>query len=288
MAVVSVQDLLEAGVHFGHNVSRCNPKMKPYIYGKRDKIHIIDLRKTIEGLIRAYHVVAEVASNPNAKILFVGTKKQAKETIFENARKCGMPYVNERWLGGTLTNLNTIRKSIKKLEELEAKDLDDPNLTKKEAAKIRRELTKLRRNLLGIVELDRVPDLLIIVDPKKEKNAVAEARKLGVPIVALVDTDCDPDPIDFPIPCNDDAIRSVRLIIGYLAEAVREGQKRSLDKQIYTTKTKEKEKKEEAAAKERPASRRPSVRPRIRPTVKPVASASPDDGDEKPAEENKE
>jgi len=199
-----------------------------------------------------------------------------------------MPYVNERWLGGTLTNLNTIRKSIKKLEELEAKDLDDPNLTKKEAAKIRRELTKLRRNLLGIVELDRVPDLLIIVDPKKEKNAVAEARKLGVPIVALVDTDCDPDPIDFPIPCNDDAIRSVRLIIGYLAEAVREGQKRSLDKQIYTTKTKEKEKKEEAAAKERPASRRPSVRPRIRPTVKPVASASPDDGDEKPAEENKE
>ena len=275
MAVVSVQDLLEAGIHFGHNVSRCNPKMKPFIYGKRNKIHIIDLRETIKGLIRAYHAVAEVASNPNAKILFVGTKKQARDTVFESSQKCGMPYVNERWLGGTLTNLQTIRLRIKRLRELEAIDMEAPGMSKKEVSRLRRELAKIRRNLSGIVELDTVPDLLIVVDPRKEANAVAEATKLGVPIVALIDTDCDPDPIHFAIPCNDDAIRSIRLIIGYLAEAVREGQKRSLDRQIYTQAAPASS--EKAAANQDGDRQRRRAPRRRRPAVRPAASASPSD-----------
>ncbi len=287
MALVSVQDLLEAGVHFGHNVSRCNPKMKPYIYGKRNKIHIIDLRETMKGLINAYHVVAEVATNPNAKILFVGTKKQAREALSENASRCGMPFVNERWLGGTLTNLETIRKRIIKLRELESYNLDAPGISKKRVSSIRRELTKLRRNLLGIVELDRIPDLMVVVDPKKEANAVAEARKLNVPIVALLDTDASPDVVDFPIPCNDDAIRSVRLIVGYLAEAVREGQKRSLDRQIYTPAPERREERADssASADDKMRKNRPKHR---KYTSAPAASASPNDASkETPADSEK-
>ncbi|GAB4150474.1 MAG: 30S ribosomal protein S2 [Planctomycetota bacterium] len=287
MAVVSVQDLLEAGVHFGHNVSRSNPKMKPFIYGQRNKIHIIDLRKTIENLIRAYHAVAEVASNPNAKILFVGTKKQAQEAIQENAQKCGMPYVSERWLGGTLTNLETIRKRIARLRELDQIDYDDNRLTKKEISSLRREHMKIRRNLSGIVDLDRIPDLMIVVDTHKEDIAIAEAKKLGVPIVALVDTDCDPDDAHFPIPCNDDAIRSVRLIVGYLAEAVREGQKRSLDRQIYTQAAAPAEHIDVQTEQRRDSRDDRNRRPqrRRRPGPRPAASASPNDENNKESDE---
>ncbi|MFA4986386.1 MAG: 30S ribosomal protein S2 [Candidatus Brocadiia bacterium] len=278
MAVVSVQDLLDAGVHFGHNISRTNPKMKPYIYGKRNKISIIDLRETIKGLIRAFHVVSEVCANPDGKVLFVGTKKQAREAILESSQKCGMPFVIDRWLGGTLTNLETIRTRIKKLRELEGINLEDPTIPKKEIARIRRELTKIRRNLQGIVDLSRLPDLMIIVDPRKEMNSVREARKCGVPIVALCDTDCDPDTVDLVVPCNDDAIRSIRLIIGYLAEAVREGQKRSLDRQIYTKPVAEQTTTDaDADTMAADAVAKAKERRARRPAIKPAASASPDE-----------
>ncbi len=225
MAVVTMKQLLEAGVHFGHQTRRWNPKMKPYIYTARNGIYIIDLQKTLQLFDKAYQFVRDRVAD-GAKVLFVGTKKQAKETIEEEAKRCGMYYVNHRWIGGTLTNFRVIRQSIEKLKEL--KRMRDEgyfeNFTKKERMKLLRKIEKLERNYKGIEDMEELPDIIYIVDPRKERNAVREARKMGIPIVAIVDTNCDPDEIDVIIPGNDDAIRAIRLITSKIADAVIEGQ----------------------------------------------------------------
>jgi small subunit ribosomal protein S2 len=248
--------LIEAGVHFGHRASRWNPKMRPYIYGKRNLIHIIDLRETVRGLLRAYRYLAQVTSR-GSLVLFVGTKRQAKEAVEREAARCGMPYVSERWLGGTLTNYRTIRERLKRLQELEAMWLpagENPakvdmtahmrsmrnesgkfdlakapetapirGYSKKMVATLNRELSKITRNLQGIREMNRLPDALVVVDPKREDIAVKEAQRMGVTTVALIDTDSDPDTVDLPIPGNDDSIRSIELVLAKLADAVLEG-----------------------------------------------------------------
>jgi small subunit ribosomal protein S2 len=256
VAIVQVKDLIEAGVHFGHRASRWNPKMRPYIYGKRNLIHIIDLRETVRGLLRAYRFLAQVASR-GSLVLFVGTKRQAKEAIEQEAARCGMPYVSERWLGGTLTNYRTIRDRLRRLQELESMWLpahDSPGkvdmptymrsmlnesgklelskapegaairgYSKKMVATLNRELTKITRNLQGIREMNRLPDALVVVDPHREDIAVKEAQRMGLTTVALIDTDSDPDTVDLPIPGNDDSIRSIELMLAKLADAVLEG-----------------------------------------------------------------
>jgi small subunit ribosomal protein S2 len=256
VAIVQVKDLIEAGVHFGHRASRWNPKMRPYIYGKRNLIHIIDLRETVRGLLRAYRFLAQVASR-GSLVLFVGTKRQAKEAIEREAARCGMPYVSERWLGGTLTNYRTIRDRLRRLQELEsmwlpasdnAAKMDMPaymrsmlnesgklelskapegaairGYSKKMVATLNRELTKITRNLQGIREMNRLPDALVVVDPHREDIAVKEAQRMGLTTVALIDTDSDPDTVDLPIPGNDDSIRSIELVLAKLADAVLEG-----------------------------------------------------------------
>lgn len=219
-----VKDLIEAGVHFGSRARRWNPKMKPYIYGKRNLIHIIDLKETVRGLLRAGKYFNRVASN-NGLILFVGTKRQATDTIMEQATRCGMPYVTERWLGGTLTNFVTIRSRLKRLEELE-RILDGEqaaSYSKKMISQLTRERNKIDRNLSGIRMMERRPEALLVVDPVREKIAVQEARKLGIKVIALLDTDCDPDVVDLPIPGNDDSMRSIELIVKYLTDAILEG-----------------------------------------------------------------
>lgn len=224
MATVLVKDLIEAGVHFGHRTSRWNPKMRPYIYGRRNLIHIIDVRETIRGLLRARKYLQQVAQG-GSLVLFVGTKRQASETIEREAKRCGMPYVNDRWLGGTLTNFRTIRSRLARLEELEALRGSEELATysKKMQSALAREYRKMFRNLNGIRSMNRLPECLVVVDPKKERNAVREARKLGITTVALIDTDSDPDDVDLPIPGNDDSIRSIELIIQQLADAVLAG-----------------------------------------------------------------
>ena len=256
MAIVQVKDLIEAGVHFGHRASRWNPKMRPYIYGKRNLIHIIDLRETVRGLLRGYRFLANVASR-GSLVLFVGTKRQAKEAIEREAGRCGMPYVNERWLGGTLTNYRTIRDRLKRLVELEQLWLPGEQKTdkldlnaymksmlneagkfdltkapknaaihgysKKMVAQLNRELTKIHRNLSGIREMNRLPDALIVVGPNREHIAVKEAQRMGVTTLGLIDTDSDPDTVDLPIPGNDDSIRSIELVLSKLADAVLAG-----------------------------------------------------------------
>ncbi len=256
MAIVQVQELLDAGVHFGHRASRWNPKMRPYIYGKRNLIHIIDLRETVRGLLRGHRYLSSVVAK-GGLVLFVGTKRQAKEIVEKEARRCGMPYVSERWLGGTLTNYRTIRNRLKRLEELETMWLaagENPNrvdmsaymtsmmtesgkldihkapesalvrtYSKKMVATLSRELTKIRRNLQGIRDMKRLPDALVVIDPKKEHIAVKEAQRMGVATIALIDTDSDPDTIDLPVPGNDDSIRSIELIVAKAADAVLEG-----------------------------------------------------------------
>ncbi len=224
MPVVTMKQLLEAGAHFGHRTRRWNPKMAPYIYTARKGIHIIDLQKTVQLLEEAYNFVKERAAE-GATILFVGTKRQAQQTIEDEAKRCGAFYVNNRWLGGLLTNFKTIKKRIerlKELEEVEARgELD--NLPKKEQSRLKKQLAKLRKNLGGVKEMQDIPDMLYIVDPRKEKIAVKEALKLGIPIIAIVDTNCDPDEVDFVIPGNDDAIRAVKLITSKIADAYIEG-----------------------------------------------------------------
>jgi small subunit ribosomal protein S2 len=256
VAIVQVKDLIEAGVHYGHRASRWNPKMRPYIYGKRNLIHIVDLRETVRGLLRAYRYIASVAAS-GSLVLFVGTKRQAKETIEREAARCGMPFVSERWLGGTLTNYRTIRDRLKRLQELEAmwlpasenptkvdlpaymRDMVNPagklelghapetaeirRYSKKMVATLNRELSKIQRNLSGIRDMNRLPEAMVIVDPHREHIAVREARRMSVHTVALIDTDSDPDEIDLPVPGNDDSIRSIELIVGKLADAVLEG-----------------------------------------------------------------
>ena len=221
---VLVKELIEAGVHYGHRASRWNPKMRPFIYAKKNLIHIIDLRETIRGLLRARKYLAQVAAGGGV-VLFVGTKRQASEIVKREAERCGMPYVNDRWLGGTLTNFRTIRSRFSRLEELEEL-LNSPEISqysKKMQAALQREYRKMYRNLNGIRTLDRLPQCLVVVDPKKEHNAVREARKMGIVSIALIDTDSDPDEVDLPIPGNDDSIRSIQLILSKLADAVLEG-----------------------------------------------------------------
>ena len=224
MAVVSMKQLLEAGVHFGHQTRRWNPKMAEYIFTERNGIYIIDLQKTVKKLEEAYAFVRELSEN-GGELLFVGTKKQAMDSIREEAIRCGMPYVNARWLGGMLTNFGTIQKRIKRLAQLKAMETDGTfaMLPKKEVIKLNLEIEKLEKFMGGITGMKKQPAALFIVDPRKERIAVAEAHKLGIPIVAIVDTNCDPDEIDYVIPGNDDAIRAVRLISGAMADAIIEG-----------------------------------------------------------------
>ena len=224
MAVISMKQLLEAGVHFGHQTRRWNPKMAQYIFTERNGIYIIDLQKTVRKIDDAYMFVRDVAMEGKS-ILFVGTKKQAQESIEAEAKRCGMFYVNNRWLGGTLTNFRTIQTRIKRLNDIDAMEKNGQfdMLPKKEVIKLCAEREKLQKNLGGIREMRKLPGALFIVDPRKERIAVAEARALGIPIVAIVDTNCDPDEIDYVIPGNDDAIRAVKLIAGKLADAVLEG-----------------------------------------------------------------
>ena len=224
MSVVSIKQLLEAGVHFGHHTRRWNPKMAEYIFTERNGIYIIDLQKTIKKFDEAYMFVRQV-SEEGGKVLFVGTKKQASDTIREEAERCGQYYVNVRWLGGMLTNYKTIRSSIARLQNLEKMQEDGTfdMLPKKEVAQLQKEMMILERNLGGIKTMNGLPDAIFIVDPRKEHNAVLEAKKLGIPVVAIVDTNCDPDDADYVIPGNDDAIRAIRLISSVLADAVIEG-----------------------------------------------------------------
>lgn len=224
MSLISMKQLLEAGVHFGHQTRRWNPKMKPYIFGARNGIYIIDLQKTVRLFKKAYLFVQETVATGNS-VLFVGTKKQAQEAIVEEATRCGQFYVNQRWLGGMLTNFITIKKSIERLNDLGAilQKPEETNYTKKELVNIGRQYDKLNKNLAGIREMRRLPGALFVVDPKKENIAVREANKLGIPIVAIVDTNCDPDEINYVIPGNDDAIRAIRLFAAKIADACLEG-----------------------------------------------------------------
>lgn len=232
MAVVSMKQLLEAGVHFGHQTRRWDPKMKPYIFTERNGIYIIDLQKTVKKIEEAYDFVRSVAAEGDS-ILFVGTKKQAQDTIREEAERCGQFFVNERWLGGMLTNFKTIRSRVKHMQKLEAM-LNSENidlLPKKEVQQLKTEYEKLKKYLGGIENMTKLPGALFIIDPRKERIAIAEARKLGIPTVAIVDTNCDPDEVDYVIPGNDDAIRAVKLIASVIANAVieaREGQDATL------------------------------------------------------------
>ena len=221
MFEITIKQLLEAGVHFGHPTKKWNPKMAEYIFTQRNGIHIVDLQKTVKKFEEAYNFVSELAQE-NGTILFVGTKKQAADTIKEEAQRCGQYYVNVRWPGGMLTNFNPIRKSIKRLKDLEKMQVDGTFdlLPKKEVAKKLKEIEDLQKSYGGIKEMDQLPSCVFIVDTRKERNAVLEAKKLGIPVVAIVDTNCDPDDADYIIPGNDDAIRAIKLIAGALADAV--------------------------------------------------------------------
>ena len=225
MTEISMKQLLEAGVHFGHQTSRWNPKMKPYIFGARNGIHIIDLQQTVTMFKDVESVVREITAS-GGSILFIGTKKQAQDSVKEEAERCGMFHVHNRWLGGTLTNFSTIRQSIERLKKLEEME-NDPKiveaLTKKEMLGLKREKDKLEQSLGGIKGMRKLPDAVFVVDPKQEEIAVKEARKLGIPVVAVIDTNCDPDMVDHKIPGNDDAIRAIRLFCAALADAVIEG-----------------------------------------------------------------
>ena len=221
MSVISMKQLLEAGVHFGHQTRRWNPKMAEYIYTERNGIHIIDLQKSVGKVDEAYKAVADIAAN-GGTILFVGTKKQAQDAIASEAERCGLFYVNERWLGGMLTNFKTIQSRINRLKEIEAMEEDGTFdvLPKKEVINLKKELEKLQKNLGGIKEMKRLPDAIFIVDPKKERICVQEAHALGIELIGIADTNCDPDELDYVIPGNDDAIRAVKLIVSKMADAV--------------------------------------------------------------------
>jgi small subunit ribosomal protein S2 len=227
-----VKKLVEAGVHFGHRKSRWNPKMKPYIYGHKNSIHILDIRETLRGLLRAKKYLNQVAAG-GSLVLFVGTKRQASEAVQEQAERCGMPFVAERWLGGALTNFRTIRSRLTRLEELERIiNSDEINTySKKMQSALHREHRKIFRNLNGLRSMNRLPECLVIVDPSKERNSIREARRLGITTVALIDTDSDPESIDLPIPGNDDGIRSIELILSQLSDAVLAGKAQNPDLQ---------------------------------------------------------
>ena len=255
MTVVSMNYLLEAGVHFGHQKRRWNPKMKEYIYTTRDDIYIIDLQKTARAIEKAYAALQEIAEN-GGKVLFVGTKKQAQEAAEENATRTNMYFINERWLGGTLTNFKTIKSRIRRMEEIEKMEADGTFdlLPKKEVAGLKKEYEKLNKNLRGIRDMKKVPDALIIVDPRKEEIAIKEARILGIPVFGIVDTNCDPDMVDYVIPGNDDAVRAVKLVIGALTNAIAVANGNEVID--YTT---EEDKEKDAKRKERTAEKASKV-----------------------------
>jgi len=237
MSVISMKQLLEAGVHFGHQMRRWDPRMKPYIFTERNNIYIVDLQQTVKLVEVAYDFIREISNN-GGNVLFVGTKKQAQESIKNEAERCGMYYINYRWLGGTLTNFDTIRKRVKRLHELEEMENNKmfEVLPKKEVISLKREKEKLEKILTGIKDMEKLPAAIFVVDPKKEKIAVAEAIKLSIPIVAIVDTNCNPEEIDYVIPGNDDAIRAVKLISSVIADAVIEGKKSTIEKETEKVK----------------------------------------------------
>lgn len=243
MSVISMKQLLEAGVHFGHQTRRWNPKMAPYIYTERNGIYIIDLQKSVGKVDEAYKAVSDIAAD-GGTILFVGTKKQAQEAIKAEAERCGMYFVNERWLGGMLTNFKTIQTRIKRLHDLEKMEEEGTFelLPKKEVIVLRHEMAKLEKYLGGIKDMKKLPSALFVIDPRKEHNAILEARKLHIPIVATVDTNCDPDEVDYLMPANDDAIRAVRLLTSKMADAVLEGKASAVDEEAAAA--------DEAAAEE--------------------------------------
>ncbi len=263
MAVsITMKELLEAGVHFGHQTKRWNPKMKKYIFGKRNGIYIIDLQKTLKLFKEASVFISDLASQ-GKRILFVGTKRQAQDAIVEEANRCGMFYVNSRWLGGTLTNFSTVRRSIERLKELEAILADtEKEMSKKERAALDREREKLQKNLIGIREMDSLPDSIFVIDPKKEYIAVKEAKKLGIPVVAIVDTNCDPEDIDYVIPGNDDAIRAIRLFTQKMADAVLQGYNLAEERYVGTE-----DKGEEATAAPAPPAQPETPTPEAAPAV---------------------
>ena len=246
MSVLSMKQLLEAGVHFGHQTRRWNPKMAEYIYTERNGIYIIDLQKSVGMVDDAYKAVSDIAAD-GGTILFVGTKKQAQDAIQTEAERCGMFYVNERWLGGMLTNFKTIQSRIQRLKEIEAMEEDGTFdvLPKKEVIELRKEMTKLQRNLGGIKEMKRIPDAIFVVDPKKERICVQEAHTLGIPLIGICDTNCDPEELDYVIPGNDDAIRAVKLIVSKMADAVIEAKQGEAEDAVYAE-----EAEAEAAAEE--------------------------------------
>ena len=226
-----IKALVDAGVHFGHRVSRWNPKMAPYIHGKRNQIHILDVRETLKGTLRARKLVQQVVAS-GKDVLFVGSKRQARHAIEDEARRCGMHFVSERWLGGTLTNFRTIRSRLQRLEQLEKlfETGEIESYSKKMKSTLKREMDKIKTNLDGIRKMDKMPGIMFLVDVRREHIAVKEARKMGVPTVAIVDTDCDPDPIDLPIPGNDDAMRAIEIIVKELADAAIEGKQTRTEK----------------------------------------------------------
>ncbi|MDD6038389.1 MAG: 30S ribosomal protein S2 [bacterium] len=234
MSVITMKQLLEAGVHFGHQTRRWNPKMAPYIYTERNGIYIIDLQKSVGKVDEAYNAIADIAAN-GGNILFVGTKKQAQDAIKTEAERCGMFYVNERWLGGMLTNFKTIESRIKRLKDIERMEEDGTFdvLPKKEVIELRKELDKLQKNLGGIKEMKRIPDAIFVVDPKKERICVQEAHTLGIPLIGIADTNCDPEELDYVIPGNDDAIRAVKLIVSKMADAVIEANQGAAEDVAY-------------------------------------------------------
>ncbi|HJD12919.1 MAG TPA: 30S ribosomal protein S2 [Candidatus Ruminococcus avistercoris] len=246
MSVISMKQLLEAGVHFGHQTRRWNPKMAEYIYTERNGIYIIDLQKSVGMVDDAYKAVSDIVAD-GGTILFVGTKKQAQDAIQTEAERCGMFYVNERWLGGMLTNFKTIQSRIQRLKEIEAMEEDGTFdvLPKKEVIELRKEMTKLQRNLGGIKEMKRIPDAIFVVDPKKERICVQEAHTLGIPLIGICDTNCDPEELDYVIPGNDDAIRAVKLIVSKMADAVIEAKQGEAEDAVYAE-----EAEAEAAAEE--------------------------------------
>ena len=275
MAVVTMKNLLESGVHFGHQTKRWDPRMKPYIFAERNGIHIIDLQKTIVAIKDAYQAVRD-AVLANKSVLFVGTKKQAQQAIEREAQNCGMFYVNNRWLGGMLTNFTTIKKSLLRLKKLEKMEVDGTyeSLSKKEISRVEKERAKLEKNLGGIKEMKELPGIMFVIDTRKEAIAVAEAQRLGIPIVAVVDTNCNPEPIDFPIPGNDDAIRAITLFTQIISKAVIEADNEMGLQVIETLQDDETEGAEGAETKEESAEASPEVE------TAPVATLAESDSEE--------
>ncbi|HOJ59389.1 MAG TPA: 30S ribosomal protein S2 [bacterium] len=289
MTTVSMKQLLESGVHFGHQTRRWNPKMSKYIFGQRNGIYIIDLKKTVRLLKEACRFVRDVAA-AGGTVLFVGTKKQAQDTVKEEAKRCGMFYVNNRWLGGMLTNYNTIRKSIQKMKDYEYQ-LSDESLSqrrnKKERMMMSKELEKLEKNLTGIREMNGLPSALFVTDTRKDRIAVLEARRLGIPVIAIVDTNCDPDDIDYVIPGNDDAIRAVRLVTARIADSILEGKMASTEGAEIEIGEEEEEEKPRAGELEEEGAEKPlalAARPRT-PAAVPASKTRPVDFDEEDDDE---